>query len=239
MNVLIITSVIAALLAIGFMVIRVTRKPVEGMLAKAVASVGFLTIGVAALTVKGTAIPFGAPLIVLGMALGLIGDIVLDLKRAHSEFAGLYLTSGMVSFIAGHIVYLIAILLIAINLYNIDLLLQALVSAGIGVAMGPVTVIVSEKGMKANFGKHRILSGAYGALLIFFTVFTLWLTIINMAFLLMFIGIVLFLLSDLVLSQMYFCEGKSEDKVLVVVNHTLYYAAQIVVGCYLFVLVLP
>ena len=44
---------------------------------------------------------------------------------------------------------------------------------------------------------------------------------------------VLFLLSDLVLTQMYF-GGKPRDKVLCTVNHALYYAAQICIACYVF-----
>ena len=47
------------------------------------------------------------------------------------------------------------------------------------------------------------------------------------------VGMVLFLLSDIVLTQMYF-GGKPRDKVLCTVNHTLYYAAQICIACFVF-----
>ena len=46
-------------------------------------------------------------------------------------------------------------------------------------------------------------------------------------------GAAFFLLSDLVLTEMYF-GGKPRDKVLCTVNHALYYAAQICIACYVF-----
>ncbi|MCL2630244.1 MAG: lysoplasmalogenase [Firmicutes bacterium] len=264
MTALIITAVLAALATVGFIAVRILKAPIYGLFAKIVASVGFITISVTALTIKDIVfIPYGAPLIILGLVLGLIGDIVLDVKRIHGlsaslitgesefevnlkkehiKFEGLYLTSGMVSFFAGHIVFLVAVCLIATEFFglteNREFLFPIAVSAGIGIAMGPVTIIISEKLLKADFGKHKILAGAYGGLLIFFTVFTLWLTILEPAFLLLFLGTLCFLLSDLVLSQMYFCEGKKEDKILVAVNHALYYSAQILIACWLFTLVL-
>jgi len=231
---LIVTACVAALLTVGFLFVRVTQKPIYGLLAKIFPSVGFVVMGVTALSLRSSIVPFGAPIFVLGMVLGLIGDIVLDAKRAHPEFNGIYLTAGMTSFITGHGVYIAATCLVAIYFFNLSILFPAAICAIIGIVAGPLTVFISEKGLKANFGKHRIISGAYGGLLIFFTAFTLWLTVLNIGFLLLFLGVLLFLLSDLVLSQMYFCEGKAEDKVLVIVNHTLYYAAQILIACFVF-----
>ena len=46
-------------------------------------------------------------------------------------------------------------------------------------------------------------------------------------------GIVLVLLSDLVLSMMYF-GGKQDNKVLCVINHVLYYIGEILVMAFLF-----
>ena len=237
---LIITSIIAAILAIAFMVIRVTMKPVYGMLSKAVASVGFITVGVTAFVTASVPIPFGAPLIILGLVLGLIGDIVLDEKRIHSEtdLEGTYLTSGMLSFISGHIVYLVAICLVAVYTFGLNLLLPLLVSGGIGVIAGPLVILLSTKVMKQNFGKHKIIAGFYGGFLMAFTVLALWLTILNSVFLIFFLGMLFFLISDLVLSKMYFEPGQKENKVLVVVNHSTYYAAQILIAVWLFTLLI-
>jgi hypothetical protein len=50
-----------------------------------------------------------------------------------------------------------------------------------------------------------------------------------------FAGMVLFFLSDVVLSFQYF-GGKIDDKKLIVVNHALYYAAQIILVAVLFLI---
>ena len=47
------------------------------------------------------------------------------------------------------------------------------------------------------------------------------------------IGFVLFLLSDLVLSMQYFGD-KLHDKKLIIINHSLYYLAQIIIAMFLF-----
>ena len=47
------------------------------------------------------------------------------------------------------------------------------------------------------------------------------------------IGMILFFLSDIFLTQMYF-GGKPDDKTLCIVNHALYYAAQICVASFVF-----
>jgi hypothetical protein len=244
---LIVTAIIAAVLAIAFMVVRVTQKPIYGLLTKILASVGFMVMAATAIVTANTFashIKVGS-LIMLGLVFGLIGDIVLDAKRVHGslnvntvegkEFNSLYLTTGMFSFISGHIVYLVAICLIAgLSGMQVDLLVPLLVSGGIGLIAGPITIIVSEKGMKANFGKHRLISAFYGGFLIGFTVLSLWLTILNTNYLLFFLGMLFFLASDLVLSQNYFVKGKSEDKLLVVINHATYYAAQILIAAFMF-----
>lgn len=47
------------------------------------------------------------------------------------------------------------------------------------------------------------------------------------------IGMILFLLSDVVLSMMYF-GGRPKDKTLCVINHALYYAAQICIASFIY-----
>lgn len=230
---------VCALLAIFFMAVRVTKAPIYGLLTKTVASMAFVAMGaIAVLLGARRGMPFGAQLVVLGLSYGMVGDIVLDLKRAHSEFENKYLVSGMLSFALGHAAYIAAIVLVARQSAFISgLQLPVLISAVIAAAVSPVVMIVSIKFMKARYGKFLGISAAYAALLIFVTIFTVWLTVLDTSFLLIALGMIAFLLSDLVLSTMYFVEGKKEDKLLVIVNHSLYYAAQILIACWLFSLI--
>ncbi|MDR0697098.1 MAG: lysoplasmalogenase [Christensenellaceae bacterium] len=227
------SSLVTALLVAFFLVIRITKKPVYGLVAKILPSLGFVLMGVLAIVTRSLDLPFGAAFIIMGLVFGLVGDIVLDLKRAHSEFENLYLKTGMISFIVGHFFFLAAFVLVGIN-HQIDLLLPMLVPVAIALILAPITVIVSKKVIKANFGKFKILSASYAGLLIYVTISTLWLAILDVAFLIPAIGMILFLFSDLVLSQMYFVDGKAENKALVIINHSTYYAAQILLAVSLF-----
>ncbi|MDR2436533.1 MAG: lysoplasmalogenase [Endomicrobium sp.] len=227
--------IVIVLLTVLFLIVRIKKNPIYGMLTKILPSLGFVLFGVLGLTLRFLEVSYGAPLIVMGLVLGLVGDILLDLKRAHKEFEESYLWTGMYAFIIGHVFYLAGFLLIA-DVYDIDLLLPTIVPLAIAAVMAPVTLIVSEKVIKAEFGKFRIISTAYAGLLVYITVVMVWLAATNTEFILPAIGMVLFLFSDLVLSQMYFVKGKAEDKSLVIINHSAYYAAQILIAASLFIL---
>lgn len=223
-----ITAAVAAIAAIFFIWVRVTQQPIHGLLAKTFASMVFVAMGGVALIVS-PGFTY-APMFLLGLAFGMVGDILLDLKRAHSEHESLYLITGMIAFGLGHAAYLIGVIFYA----NVDLLLPALVSLPIAAVLAVGSVVTAKKMMHANFGKFLGISTGYAFILSYMTVLSIWLAILNHALILMAVGMVLFLLSDLVLSVMYFVEGKKEDKLLVVVNHGLYYAAQIVIAAFMF-----
>ena len=192
----------------------------------------FIAMGAIGMYYNYGSLPAGGGLILAGLAFGMVGDILLDLKRAHSEFEDLYLTSGMISFTCDHSFVLAATLMIAAPIID-KLWLPGVVSAVVGIGAAPLVMFVSVKLMKAHFGKHFFFSAFYATYLIFFTV---WLAILNPVFIMIAVAMVLFLLSDLVLSTMYFVPGKKEDALLVVVNHALYYAAQIVIAAWIFII---
>jgi len=85
--------------------------------------------------------------------------------------------------------------------------------------------------MNLNFGKFLWQTVGYTFILSFMTVYTLMLAIKGMSFI-PFIGLLLFFLSDIVLSFQYF-GGKIADKKLIVINHALYYLAQITLVFYI------
>jgi len=232
---LVICAVVAVSLTALFLFVRVYNAPIYGLLTKTLASMSFIAMAGIGMYYNYGSLPAGAGFILAGLAFGMVGDILLDLKRAHSEFEDLYTTSGMIAFTCDHTFVLAATLLIAMPLIG-NLWFPCVIAAVIGIGAAPLVMFVSVKVMKAHFGKHFFYSAFYASYLIFFTVLAVWLSILNPVFIMLGVAMVLFLLSDLVLSTMYFVAGKKEDALLVVVNHALYYAAQILIAAWLFII---
>lgn len=237
---MVVMIIVASLLTIAFIVVRVTigAKDISGgiiaMLVKVLASLGFIGIGVAGIY-SGTNNVQAAIFVIFGLIMGLIGDIVLDLKVVYAgkKEADIYLTSGMVSFGIGHIFYFVAIsLFLGSTAANGALIGVCLAIAAIGAF---AMILGGEKLLKFNFGKFTIHSLIYAFMLIFMCAFTIGCGIVvkgsKMA--LFASGMILFLLSDIVLTQMYF-GGRPKDKTLCAINHILYYAAQICIATSIF-----
>ena len=151
------------------------------------------------------------------------------------EEEGLYLTAGMVSFGIGHIMYFVAVMLYLGAEVNWTVLG---ISLAIAVVVAVAMVFGGEKLLKLSFGKFKIHSLIYAFMLVFMGALSVALCISmkSTKMLLFAIGMILFFLSDAVLSTMYF-GGKPKDKLLIIVNHALYYAAQICIATFMFYLV--
>lgn len=222
---------LASAAAIFFIVMRVIKGGVVAMLTKALASVFFIALGVAgAVTINSN---FDASIfLIFGLVMGLIGDIVLDLKVVYPESNDIYFTSGTISFAFGHIFYFIALLLLLGTQFNLTTML---ICIAIAIAVAAIIMLMS-KPLKLDFGKFFGICAGYAFILVFMGAYAVALTITTSPYmLLMAIGMILFLLSDLVLSTMYF-GGKEKDKVLIIANHALYYAAQICIAAFIFMI---
>lgn len=218
---------LAAASAIFFMVVRVLKGGVYGVLTKTLASLVFIALGVTGAISLAPNINSAAIVILLGLVFGLVGDIVLDLKVVYPQSNDTYLNAGMISFAIGHIIYFIAVIML-IDFKYTTLLASLAITIPISVA-----ILFASRGMKINFGKFIVHAITYTVILTFMSVYTIALAINDTRFILMAVGMVLFLLSDLVLSPMYFA-GKQDDKLMCIVNHTLYYGAQICIATFIF-----
>lgn len=220
---------LAVLSAALFIIVRVTKGGALGILTKTFASFCFLLYGVISLT-QSSFFSSASVFIILGLVCGLIGDIVLDLKYVYKEQNDIYLNGGMLSFSVGHVFYFVGTIILSQPVVN--LLAPILVAAGVSAVMTPATYFISKK-MGLDFGKFLWQSMGYCFILNFMTAFTIYLAVLQFEFIILACGMALFLLSDLVLSMQYF-GGKTEDKLLTIVNHGLYYAAQILIATFLF-----
>lgn len=239
----IVGAVICAILVGVFICLRVKKGGVPGLLSKTLASFGFVTLGLLLATNKatfGTNNDLSAILICCGLVCGLIGDIVLDLKVIYPEEQDKYLPAGMVAFGIGHFFYLGAVSLAIsaeMSVAGWDFIWRCLLVVGISLVLTVLTWLSSTKLMKLDFGKHLWITLAYTFILtcvvVFMIVFALSISTLKLWILV--VGAILFLLSDLVLSVQYF-GGKQADKTMIVINHILYYCAQIVIALFIFTL---
>ena len=167
-----------------------------------------------------------------GLFFGLLGDIWLDLKFCCREGqADFYTYAGFISFAVGHFAYIAAIATGVHGTFNAIAILPAL---GVGVVVALV-VFFGEKVMGLHYGKFKLISTLYGALLFFMASFALFTAIFgggiknNMNLFVLFIGGILFAVSDLILSGTYFGKGKNRP-IDIVTNHVTYYIAQYVIA---------
>ncbi len=209
------------------------RKPevtLKVLLIKTVTSVLFILTSFAAFYENENCSTVLALLFFSGAVCGLLGDIWLDAKYIFkTEEKGL-LNAGFISFLIGHLFFIAGMLIT----YKITALL--VICGVIGAVFGVVSCFVTEKVLKADFGSSKLISIVYTSILTFTTGVSLAIAIENdfeVATLVRFIGMLLFLGSDAVLAKIYFCKGQN-TRVNVVVNHALYYLAQFSLAASLF-----
>lgn len=216
------------LLAIGitativFLVLRVKKGGIAALYAKAIASCCFIATALAAMNRNRVFLEFGT-LILAGLILGMLGDIWLDLKWIYLQDKNSYLYAGFISFLLGHLCFITAIFRSAPwNSFSI------IMSIVLALVIGLIALLM-EKPLKMKYGKFKLIVFLYSctlALTMTSSMMTAYITKFKLsAWIVMSVGALLFLLSDLVLSGMYFGENKN-TKGNIILNHTLYYAAQ-------------
>ncbi|MBQ7306989.1 MAG: hypothetical protein IJW82_00500 [Clostridia bacterium] len=192
---------------------------------KTLASMGFVSLAIFSPFLNGNKFTLANAFLVLGTIWGLLGDIVLDMYYSKDNNGFLYM--GFASFAIGHFSYIFSIFYMAKRLnfvINISSLIYGLVLALIISAI----IILGCKILNLNFGDLTITTDIYTCILCFITIFSWIVTTLNPVFLTMAIGFTLFLISDGVLSFIYF-GSKRHSNLFQVINHTLYYVAQLLI----------
>ena len=167
--------------------------------------------------------------VIIGLALGMIGDICLDLKYVFKEKDFEFTIGGFVAFGLGHIAYITGMFL---EFYHGQGVLYIILPFVFGLLMGPVTMIIS-KFLKAEYGRIKPIAVVYAVLLFSMLAcgFSMWAMsgFANTGFLMLFIGGALFATSDLILNMTYFTEGHEKPFDLIS-NGITYYAAQYLIA---------
>lgn len=219
--------IVGAVFLIAFLKQRVKKATAKAAVTKAAVSVCFI---LSWLILSYKHMSMYAMGIGGGLLFGLLGDIWLDLKFCYREDSDYYTNMGFLSFAIGHFFYIAAIVAGTVGGFKP---LSILPAAGVAVLVGLV-VYFGEKVMGLKYGKYKIISTLYGALLFGMTAFALFSAIFsgfaaNPHLIVMTVGGVLFAISDLILSGTYFGTGKNRP-VDIITNHVTYYAAQFVIA---------
>ncbi len=219
--------VIGACFLIAFMKMCNKKRSVLGVYIKSLTSIFFLLTAVTG-AFNNTDNPdvwkYALP-IVMGGIFGLMGDIYLDQKWLYPEHNDQYLNMGFISFGIGHFFYIGAMIVHA-GLGIKDML--------IAVAIGALITIVNlalEKPTKQTYGKFKPIVTVYCLILGTMLGTAFWAAIVTkeVSYIVFTIGAASFLISDIILSPMYFAEGKNTP-VNFVLNHTTYYVGQYMIA---------
>ncbi|MCD7723115.1 MAG: lysoplasmalogenase [Clostridiales bacterium] len=219
---------IGVAVSLSFVFVRTSGNNVRNLIFKSISSLFYLLTAVFAVIENSNAQHYGS-LIIMGGALGLVGDILLDLKGVYKKDANEYLKGGFSFFLVGHIFYVGALIY-----YNKIGWLPILISLLVSVAISAGNIL-SANVMKIHFGRYRRIVFIYVVFLCLTACLAVYAAFAthSKSMILAAIGAVSFLLSDIVLSETYFGRG-FDGKVWLFINHFLYYAGQYLIAASVF-----
>ncbi len=224
---------IGILLCIVFLTKRTAKVSLNVAFLKAVTSVCFILTGLFAFVANDNCPKMVGALVAVAGVWGLLGDIALDLKYVFKKYEESYLKAGFSSFLVGHIFYCFAMYFV----YGFSA--QALIIAAIICVLITIFILFSERLLKLKFGKFKLITIIYMIVLNFtvgLSVGYVNSTSYSVSSVIMAVGFILFIMSDAVLSGIYFSldEKKKSKRSDIVLNHALYYAAQFTIGVSLY-----
>ncbi len=235
-----IIPVYASLIALGglgglaFTVLREVKGPIYSFVSKTLASLLFVVCGIVFTTLMGAWTKGYVLAIVLGLFFGMIGDVLLDLKRNFKDLEGVFLSGGMLSFGIGHVMYFLFAFFYVSDVLGKSFLIPGLV----GLAALPIAliVVIAAKKLGLNLGSHMYQTLAYLTVLAYMTIMAItaagmYSTVDNRLWHFA-MAMAMFISSDLTLSFTYFGDKSKKGFMTTcsVVNHVLYYAAQLAIA---------
>lgn len=210
-----------------FLLLRVYKGGIPGVISKTVASLFFVLSGLLASLFSPNHFDIKS-MIVVGLMFGMLGDIWLDLKVTYTKDLKPWLYSGFISFMLGHIFYITAIVLS--SKMNAEFVLLSIIS---GIALGYITISL-ENAFNLKYGPYKKITFIYASILFCTASTSLMACLIsgfeNTIFLFFFLGSIFFLVSDLILSNTYFGLKSNDGPIWIVSNHVTYYIAQYLIA---------
>ena len=219
----IICLVFCILTSFLFIYVRSKKTGVTALLLKMLAS-GTILITAILLSYKYVS-EFYSMFITFGMFFGLIGDILLDLKQLYPKDEKKYLYAGFLAFSLGHIMYFLGI---SSEIPHIDYYWMYTLLLIIPTSIVTYLTLIMCKKMNVDISEDKGVITMYTAVLSYIVIYSIFVLIIYPKLWILALGFVCFAISDVILSTMYFGD-KKDSKLTCVINHTLYYIAQILI----------
>jgi len=192
-----------------YIVLRSKRKLVPGIFFKIATSMFFILATCAAILANSAQFEQYKFLfigILAGQVFGLLGDYWLDMKDMEPQHKEPYMFAGFISFYICHIFYNLGML----RTYNTGWgWMDVICIVGAGVILAAF-VLATEKPMKLRYGKFKPITAAYSVIfgISIAVSFLSWMYSGNRQALVMCIGLLVFLASDLFLTGTFFGTGK-------------------------------
>jgi len=233
MVVCIILLALGAICLTFFVIEKVKGTSVKSTMIKATTSFFFIALAAYSVYKNGNP-PFGF-FALCGLAMGLLGDIWLGFKYVYKEHTRIYTFAGFSCFGVGHLFYIYGMMR---TLPYPQVWYAYVIPLAFGLLCG-LAVILLEKPLKFNYQEYRIISFIYGVILFTMVGTAGCLAIFHhfkeASLNMLFIGGILFVISDLILCGTYFGEGK--DKPFDLISNSLtYYFAQYLIAFSIFFL---
>ena len=209
------------------------KRSVEGVFIKNITSLFFILT--AAFGILATGNYFYGTLLLIGLAFGMLGDIYLDQKWVYPNDMKKYLYAGFISFGIGHFFFMGAMIWQLMQFYFFNKFFCFIpLALGAVVAVGNLLL---EKPMKPDFGEFSPIVTIYSFILATMVGYAVLGAVVTAVydskyfdkFITFAIGAVFFLVSDLILSPMYFGKGKNTP-LNFVLNHATYYLGQFLIA---------
>lgn len=228
-------SIALGVIAFILFVVRCRNgRSVAGVFTKNATSVFFVATAGIAILKNPAAYEYGV-MILLGLVFGMLGDIYLDQKWVYPDDSDKYLYAGFASFGVGHLFYIPAIYYYAVKFGLSYSLAWIPVVFAVVVA---VFVLLTEKPTKQDYGKFRVIVAIYGMVVAGMAGTSILAAIVTKepTFIVCAVGGVMFLISDLILSPMYFGPKEKNNFTNFFINHLTYYIAQFLLAYSIYML---
>lgn len=232
--VLVILLITAGMMSlVGFIYQKIKKYSLRATLLKAITSFFFIAVAAVGLYHKGFHVL--SIFILVGLVCGMLGDIWLALKHVYKDSDDLFTFAGFISFAIGHVLYISGMFF---EFYQGQHVLFIIIPLLIGCLFGAGVPLLG-KVMHLHLGKFLVISIIYGALLFSMCLVSLSLNFMtgwkSVTLIMLFIGGVLFTISDIILSRSYF--GHDKDNVGDLISNSLtYYFAQYIIAFAIFFL---
>lgn len=207
--------------AILTIVFRGDNKSFNGMVCKFMASIGFILVAIVGFLYNPVEVKYFC-FVISGLLFGLVGDVMLGIKEIAPKFKSKLVPLGTGFFLINHILFIMAF----ISLSGFSPVPLFFAFAGLAFAIG---IMVGTK-MKVN-ALLTILLPVYYTFLTYKMTSAAYLLKYHFspAGIMVFLGTVLFLISDTCLGLLYFTPVKKKN-LFVTVELSTYYPAQILLA---------